>query len=240
MAKPVLRLFRDHGRRQTDTETAPAGVLLVIAFGDPYQVGIGVGELATRKSGFVVGAQSQHGRSTLTGTAEGVQVDLSWSHAAAIFGPQLAELADLAVALPDLAGGAELVDRLPGTPTTDRARLVHDWLVASRSYVVPSPVVDRALSRIEDGAPSVGQLAIELGCSRGYLHRAVRAATGQPPSMLIRIVRLHRLIGLRAVTDPRESLAQTAAQVGYADRAHLCHEARQLAGRTPTELLEIR
>jgi len=166
---------------------------------------------------------------------------MSWSCAAAMFGSELAALADLAAALPDLVGGAELVDRLPETPTTDRARLVGDWLAErSRSHDGPSPLVERALNRIEDGANSVSRLAVELGCSRGYLHRAVRAATGQSPSTLIRIVRLHRLIGLRAIAGPRESLARAAAQVGYADHAHLCHEARQLAGRTPTELLGTR
>lgn len=241
MEKPALRLFHDQGRGQTDVEAVPAGVLLVIAFGDPYQVGIGDGPLATEVNGFMIGAQSCYGRSSLTGTAEGVQVDLSWSRAAAIIGPELAEFAGLAVALPDLAGGSELVDRLAHTAATGRARLVGEWLGGlSRSHVGPSPLVKRALNRIEDGATSVSRLAVELGCSRGYLHRAVCGSTGQSPSTLIRIVRLHRLIGLRMITGPRESLAQAAAQVGYADHSHLCHEARQLTGRTPTELLGIR
>ncbi len=213
----------------------------MVAFGDPYQVGIGDGGLTTAAGGFLIGAQSRYGRSALTGTAQGVQVDLSWSRAAGILGPELAEFADLAVALPDLAGGAELIDRLPETPTTDRARLIGGWLrERSRSHDVLSPLVERALSRIEDGANSVSRLAVELGCSRGHLHRAVRAATGQPPSTLIRIVRLHRFIELRTIAGPRDSLARAAVQVGYADHAHLCHEARQLAGRAPGALLGVR
>jgi len=233
VARAALHLFREQSTGRTDIEIAPAGVLLVIAFGDPYQVGIGDGAFTTAASGFVIGAQSRYGRSALAGTAEGVQVDISWSCAVAISGSELAALGDLAAALPDLAGGAELVDRLPETPTTDRARLVGDWLAErSRSHDGPSPVVERALTRIEDGANSVSRLAVELGCSRGYLHRAVRAATGQSPSTLIRIVRLHRLIGSRAIAGPQKSLARAAAQVGYADHAHLCHEARNSpAGR---------
>lgn len=241
MARPALHLFRQLSTGRTDIETAPAGVLLVIAFGDPYQIAIGDGAFTSAAGGFVIGAQSRHGRSALAGTAEGVQVDMSWSCAAAIFGPDLAALADLPVAMADLLGGAELIDKLPDTPPTERARLVGDWLAErSRSHDGPSPLVERALSRIVGGAGSVSQLAVELGCSRGYLHRAVRAAIGQSPSTLMRIVRLHRLIGLRAIADPRESLAWVAAEVGYADHAHLCHEARQLAGRTPSELLGIR
>lgn len=241
MSTAALHLFREQGTERTDIETAPAGVLLVIAIGDPYQVGIGDGAFTAAASGFVIGAQSRHGRSALAGTAEGVQVDLPWSCAAAIFGLELAALADVAAGLPDLVGGAELTDRLPETPIKHRARLVGDWLAERRrSHGGPSPLVARALSRIEDGAPSVSRLAGELGCSRGHLHRAVRAATGQSPSTLIRIARLHRLIGLRATAGPWESLARAAAQVGYADHAHLCHESRQLAGRSPTELLGIR
>lgn len=234
-------MFRERSTGRTDIETAPAGVLLVIACGDPYQVGIGDGVFTSATSGFVIGAQSRHGRSALAGMAEGVQVDMSWSCAATIFGPELAAFADLPVAFADLFGASDLIDQLPETATPERARLVGDWLTRrSRSHDGPAPLVERALSRIEGGVGSVSRLAMELGCSRGHLHKAVHAAVGQSPSTLMRIVRLHRWMSVRAKAQPGESLAWAAAQVGYADHAHLCHEARQFAGRTPTELLESR
>lgn len=238
MARTALRTFRDRGAGRTGTEIAPTGVLLVIAFGDPYEVGIGDGALNSSAQGFMIGPQSRYGRSALVGSAEGVQVDLSWSVAAAIFGPELVDIADLAVWLPDLPGGADLSDRLPETPASNRARLVGDWLrVRSQTHDGPSSLVSRALTRIEAGVSSVGLLAHELGCSRGHLHRAIRTTVGQSPSTLIRIVRLHRLIELRARVGPHVSLAQVAAGAGYADHAHLCHEARRFAGRPPAELL---
>lgn len=241
MARAILRTFSDVRVGQVDhvgLELAPAGVLLVIAFGDPYGVGLGDDPLVTEPHGFVVGPQSRHGRSGLIGTAEGVQVDLPWSVAAMIFGPEVKHLADRAVALPELSGAAELVDRLPETAVADRQRLVaghlHAW---AESHDAPPPLAVRALRRIEEGAPSVGALAAELGCSRGHLHRVVRSWTGQSPTTLMRVNRLHRLVALSGTERSDRSLADAAALLGYADHPHLCHETRQLAGRTPTQLL---
>jgi len=85
--------------------------------------------------------------------------------------------------------------------------------------------------------PSIGALAAELGCSRGHLHRAVRGATGQSPSTLARVARLHRLVALSSSSPGNRSLADAATLLGYVDHPHLCHETRLLAGRTPTQLL---
>ena len=104
MARAILRTFSDVRVGEVDLELAPAGALLVIAFGDPYGVGLGDEPLVPAAHGFVVGSQSRHGRSALVGTAEGVQVDLPWSVAAMIFGPELTDLADRAVGLPELSG----------------------------------------------------------------------------------------------------------------------------------------
>ena len=93
MARAILRTFRDVRVGQVDLELAPAGVLLIMAFGDPYGVGIGDQPLVPAEHGFVVGSQSRHGRSALVGTAEGVQVDLPWSVAAMIFGREMTDLA---------------------------------------------------------------------------------------------------------------------------------------------------
>ena len=109
----------------------------------------------------------------------------------------MTDLADRAVGFPELSGGAELADRLPETAVRDRRRLVADWLRArTESHDRTDTAGVRALQRIEEGAPSVGALAAELGCSRGHLHRVVRSWTGQSPSTLLRVSRLHRLVAL--------------------------------------------
>ncbi len=65
----------------------------------------------------------------------------------------------------------------------------------------------------------------------------VRSATGQSPSTLVRVARLHRLVALSKTQTTHRSLADAATLLGYADHPHLCHEARRLAGRTPAQLL---
>ena len=187
--------------------------------------------------GFVVGSQSRHGRSALIGTAEGVQVDLPWSVAAAVFGPEVKDLADRAVGFPELSGGAELTDRLPETAVTDRQRLVAGWLRArteshelrrqwpyapcsgSRRAHRPSPPSPRS-----SGAAGVTSTA-SYGAGRASRPRPWCESTGCTASSRSPGRSEHR------------SLADAATLLGYADHPHLCHETRQLAGRTPTQLL---
>jgi AraC-like DNA-binding protein len=234
-----LREFAEASDGHLDLEIAQAGLLVVIAIGESYQVGVGTGPLTAGHGGFVIGAQSRYGRSRLLGCAEGVQVELPWCTAARVFGPAVASLADQALPLADpgigLPSAAILAERLGVTSPGERAAVVAGWLRSAASrQPAPNPTVLRALQLIDAGASSVSALARDLGCSRGYLHRAVRAAIGQPPSVLLRVARLHRVLGAE---DAAHSWAQRADQAGYVDHAHLCHETRALAGRTPRELL---
>jgi len=234
-----LREFAEAGDGRLDLEMAQAGLLLVIASGQSYQVGVGAGPLTAGHGGFVIGAQSRYGRSRLPGRAEGVQVELPWWAAAQVFGPAVADLADQALPLADvkigLPSAAILAERLSITSPGERAAIVAGWLRGAASrQPEPNPTVLRALRLIDAGASSVSALARDVGCSRGYLHRAVRAAIGQPPSVLIRVARLYRVLGRE---DASRSWAQRADQAGFTDHAHLCHDTRALTGRTPTELL---
>ncbi len=233
MAAATMRRFSDQRCGGVDTECAPLGVLLVAAVGDSYRVGVAGQSTQAMVGGFVIGPQSRYGSSALVGVAEGVQVDLPWSSAVSVFGADLPDLADQAVALTALPGGARVVERLSETAAGGQVAVVGAWLHEQRlAHRAPSPLAVRALHRIEEGVCSVADLAAELGCSRGYLHRTVHAATGQPPRTLIRIARLHRMLGWRGPG----SLADGAAAAGYSDHAHLCHEAHRFAGRTPRQL----
>lgn len=70
------------------------------------------------------------------------------------------------------------------------------------------------------------------------VERRIKAWAGQPMRTLRRMQRAEQFF-----LDSREKLmsgdvswAQMAADSGYADQAHLCREARQMTGVTPTEL----
>ena len=170
MGRVSLRAFRDVAGGSVGCETAPAGVLLVVAAGDPYRVGIGDRPLAAMPGGFLLGAQSHYGRSALGGTASGVQVDLPWSVAVRVFGSLLADLAEGTAPVAELPGARNLADQVADAGSV---RPVVGWLrgltrsPGAESSGTPAPLAVRALERIEAGATGVGQLAVELDCSRG-------------------------------------------------------------------------
>lgn len=85
-------------------------------------------------------------------------------------------------------------------------------------------------ARRPDARPA--EVADALGVSARTLHRRTVAALGMPPSHVLRILRLWRLVAAARTS----SLADAAALAGYADQAHATREARDLAGRTPRQL----
>jgi AraC-like DNA-binding protein len=73
-------------------------------------------------------------------------------------------------------------------------------------------------------------LADAAGCSRYALHRAFVAAYGVPPSDYQRQLRLR---AARKMLAAGNSLAETAAHVGFADQSHLTRWFRRYYGVTP-------
>lgn len=122
----------------------------------------------------------------------------------------------LAAAADDRARGALLaaaVSRLPGAP---------DRLVVETAA---------AIAR-SGGAARVARLAAGAGVSERTLHRRFLAAVGYGPKRLCRIARLQVA---RAAAARGLSGADLAAQAGYFDQAHLCHELAGF-GVTPAAL----
>ncbi|MCL9796908.1 helix-turn-helix domain-containing protein [Frankia sp. AgKG'84/4] len=84
------------------------------------------------------------------------------------------------------------------------------------------------------GGVAVPGLARAVGLSERQLLRRCRRMFGYGPKTLARILRLQEAV---RVAGPGRSLADVAADAGYADQAHLAREVRTLAGVTPTGLL---
>ena len=82
----------------------------------------------------------------------------------------------------------------------------------------------------------VAELARTLAISERALRRRFNDAIGYGPKKLDRIIRFRRLLGLTALRR-EDGLAAAAAELGYADQAHLTREVRELSGLTPVELL---
>jgi AraC-like DNA-binding protein len=124
----------------------------------------------------------------------------------------------------------------------DRARrgglaALLDGLRALRDLRRPSGgarLAHRGLERLRAGA-AVAAVARELAVSERHLRRAIVEVTGASPKRQQRAWRLSRTVAA-ADALPRPDWARLAAEMGYADQAHLIHEHRALTGRSPAEL----
>ena len=84
---------------------------------------------------------------------------------------------------------------------------------------------DPAILRVE-------QVAQELGLSTRGVQRLARRYIGLPPLAVIRRYRLQEA-AQRLREDPSVTIAQVAADLGYADHAHLTHDFRTVLGLSP-------
>lgn len=108
------------------------------------------------------------------------------------------------------------------------ARARRDLLVAALAGPLartgtPDPLVLAVAAAIfrEGGEVRVAALARSAGVSQRTLHRRFLAAVGYGPKRLARVARLGvaRRLAARGLTG-----AALAAEAGYSDQAHLCHE----------------
>ncbi|EME23967.1 AraC family transcriptional regulator [Rhodococcus triatomae] len=114
------------------------------------------------------------------------------------------------------AYGAWLGDHVaPPDADGERANALED-LVAS----------DRGIVRVE-------QLAERLDLSMRAVQRLTRRYVGVPPLAMIRRYRLQEA-AVRLREEPDLTVAAVAADLGYADQAHLCTDFRSVLGFTPT------
>ncbi|MFT4299656.1 MAG: helix-turn-helix transcriptional regulator [Aeromicrobium sp.] len=86
---------------------------------------------------------------------------------------------------------------------------------------------DRSIVRVD-------QVAAHLGLSVRSVQRLARSHVGLPPLAIIRRYRLQEA-AVRLRTDPGTTIAQVAADLGYADQAHLSADFRTVLGFTATD-----
>jgi AraC-like DNA-binding protein len=151
----------------------------------------------------------------------------------------LSELRDQRADLTDVL--PEFGKRLPGDLSAGAAlaqltALVTE-LAAERS---PDPLVARAARLLAASDDHTGDLADGLGVSERQFRRRCQDAVGYGPKTLHRILRFRRFVSQLDAAEHRMDLAQVAAEVGYADQAHLTRETVRLAGLAPTALVRAR
>lgn len=161
---------------------------------------------------------------------------------AGALGVDASALQDLHVPLHDVAPA---LARRFSTAVADQARPAERVTVAgsllARHLGGAAPPDDVACATVRWLAQHphgrVHELGRALHVSPRQLQRRLLASVGYAPKTLHRILRLQRLLALAAAADGRVPLASLALHAGYADQAHMTRELRELAGRSPTELL---
>jgi len=177
------------------------------------------------------------------GRQSGVQVALHPLAARAVLGLPAGELAAVDVHADALFGRE--VDRVreqllaaPDWPA--RFACVEGWLGgriargAPSVAAAPAPEVVRAWALLRRGG-RVAAVARQVGWSPRHLSGRFRTEVGLSPSTLARVSRFDRT--RRALQAAPGTLADVAAEHGYADHAHLDRDFREFAGAPPRRWL---
>ena len=158
----------------------------------------------------------------------------------------LGELVDRHLRLTDLrcTGGLEDEVAAAGSPQGALDVLQQHVLHWMRESRPPDPRLVEVIGLLMPWHPvEVTSVADYVGLSMSQLRRRCIHVVGVGPKVLQRTLRFQGFLALAqagAVASGRrgvDGVAGVAADVGYADQAHLSRECRRLAGLTPTALL---
>ncbi|MGI5132123.1 DUF6597 domain-containing transcriptional factor [Pseudonocardia sp. CA-107938] len=154
------------------------------------------------------------------------------------------ELVDLTVRTDDLWGAEarRLGDLLAAAPGPDAALDVLQRYLVTRLDRAdpPDPLVTEAVHRLMPWHPvEITALTSQLSISASQLRRRFLTVVGVRPKVLQRTLRFQGYLALAqaAAGDAGWRVADLAAELGYADHAHLSRECQRLTGSTPRELL---
>lgn len=190
----------------------------------------------------VTGPMTQASTARLEPGSATVGVRFRPGAAPSLLGVSAAELRDDDVAVGDLWGrpGTWLAEQAAERPggSARLGRLV-DGLVRRLDAAADLDTVALRFVRLlaeRPGRPLPG-MASALALSERQLRRRIEDAVGYSPRTLARILRFQQfLAAARSPGGDRPDLARLAAEVGYADQAHLTRETRRLAGLPPAAL----
>jgi AraC-like DNA-binding protein len=164
-----------------------------------------------------------------------------WPGAASpLLGQPADELVDQIVPFGAGWDAAELPARLAAAPGPDAALrlLQHDLVGRLARTPPPDALVAAAVRRLMPWQPTgIGPLTEDLAISESQLRRRFLAAVGIGPKSLQRTLRFQGYLALAQAATQGSRVADLAAEVGYADHAHLGRECLRLTGLTPRNLL---
>jgi AraC-like DNA-binding protein len=155
--------------------------------------------------------------------------------ASSLLGFPASELLNQSIPISDVKGPMQTM-RL-GETAGRQSALVQALATSLKDSASPDQAVQagiRWLSRHPHGR--IAQLSRWIGISERQLHRRFSAAIGYGPKMFQSVLRFQRLLNAARDKDAEHSLADLAANAGYADQAHMTREVQRLANLRPTIL----
>jgi AraC-like DNA-binding protein len=199
---------------------------------------------AHRPPAFVMGAHDSWAALEGDCAPSYLEVQVTPLGAYTLLGLPMDQVSGRIVDLVDVLGpaGRRLGEQLRETPSWRQRFALLDRFLLRRldRGPRPSPEVAWAWQRLvaTGGAAPIGQIANEVGWSHKQLIRRFRQQVGLRPKMAARLVRFDGV--WRRLDQARGPLdwGQLAAEIGYADQAHLVREFRQFTGTTPTAFLD--
>ncbi|MZE79795.1 helix-turn-helix domain-containing protein [Streptomyces sp. SID5475] len=234
----------EHGKPRRTLHLPACTVTLFFGWGDPIRLH---DPYAREREGttweaMAAGLCSHADISEISGTACGVQVELTPLGAYRLLGIPLHHLANRATHPQEILGHrwvARLTERLVQASDWPEACAVLDDAITSRLCEGrwPSPVVLEAWSRLRraHGQVTVSELARTTGRSRRRLETLFSEQIGLSPKALARVLRFQKAI----TSPPARTLAETASTCGYYDQAHLNRDFRALTNLTPTQINKL-
>jgi AraC-like DNA-binding protein len=214
---------------------------LLFNFGDPL-----LGSDRPRApGGHVIGIMTRSILSRPSGRVDVLGVRFRPGEAFAFLGVEASALRDETQGLVSVwgAAGRVLEDRLAELPREARIAQLERELLARLPAVRPADHRIRAAVSLLEGTGgriAVGELGGRAGLGERQLERAFRERVGIGPKALARVIRLQTLVARLGETRRGRAWSAIAAEVGYADQAHLIREVRGFSGVTPTELARER
>jgi AraC-like DNA-binding protein len=191
----------------------------------------------------VAGLDRTARRSPVRAGTEIVGVRLRPGVAGAVFGIPASELVDVQLPLDEVleSRASGLAERLDGARGREAEHLLLEGLVASAiADASPDPLVLAATRRLGFPGSRVDELAKALGISERQLRRRFHQSVGYGPKTLDRVLRFRRLVSrAQAISDGDVDLARLAADLGYADQAHMSRDSVRLTGMPPARLAEL-
>ena len=223
----------------------PSSTLTLIVMAE-VPVEVTLGGTRTRARSFMAGLHVAPAVVAGVGRFRGVQVDLSPIAVGELIGVRPGDLGPGVVPLEDLAPGLDGRIGELLVPETEEAlqqgvvaSAFRDWSqdVRGRSGCPPvEPSMDAVwrLLLARRGRVGVAEAAAMVGLGERHFRTKFRTAFGLSPKQAARVVR-HETTRRAIAAAPTRPFSAVAADLGYADQAHMTREFRDLTGLTPTE-----